>query len=229
MDLHEVLMMEETPSAAATEKFFTYLAMGIGECIAPAYGKSHIARQCKKHKGMKFVDMVTASCIAYFLMWLESTHLLMDEFHKRVWHLSKADQAMFRKSKSKMSTSDAEKYTLRNEPVFSNKGQRKYLSHGTTKKGVKFYKRKLEMLTRMKRSSIPMFKDAWDAWADKTGFRIEYDREAKGSEEVEGVSGSEEEEEEEYSAGCGDGGLAGWAVQGCGAARGAAESESERR
>ena len=83
---------------------------------------------------------------------------------------------------AKMSSGDAEKYTLRNEPVFSNKGQRKYLSHGTTKKGVKFYKRKLQMLTLMKGSSIPMFKNAWDAWTDKTGFSIEYDREAKGSE-----------------------------------------------
>ena len=44
-------MMEETPSAAATEKFFTYLAMGIGECIAPAYGKSYIAQHCKNTRG----------------------------------------------------------------------------------------------------------------------------------------------------------------------------------
>ena len=69
MDLHEVMMREETTSAAAMEKFFTYLAMGIGECIDPAYGKSYIVRYYKKHKGTKCVDMVTPSYIAYLLMW----------------------------------------------------------------------------------------------------------------------------------------------------------------
>lgn len=229
VDLHEVLMMEETTYAAAMEKSFTYLTMGTRECVAPAYRKSYIALHCKNHKGIKCVDMVTTSCIAYFLMWLKIMHLLMDQIHERVWHLDKEEQAMFRKSKSKMSNGDAEKYTLRNKPVFSNKGQRKYLSHGTTKKGVKFYKRKLQILTQMKNSSIPMFKDAWEGWADNSGFSTEYDRETKGREEVTGISGSEEAKEEEYSAECDDGGLAGWGMQGCGAVQGAAGSKSKRR